>query len=75
VQRVGGFWGLSGVWDGFMNDDDGLEEELGEAKKKAAVPAFKAQMILAPVAAPVLKTEVRRVEVKKGVAKETAAKK
>jgi hypothetical protein len=71
VQRVGGFWGLSGVWDGFMNDDDGLEEELGEVKKKAAPPAFKAQMFLAPV----VTTEIRSVEVKTGVAKETAAKK
>jgi hypothetical protein len=32
-QRVGGFWGFGGLQGGFMNDHDGLEEELGETRK------------------------------------------
>jgi hypothetical protein len=33
TQRVSGFWGFGAMLGGFMNDDDALEEELGEAKK------------------------------------------
>ena len=32
-QKVGGFWGFGGMFGGFMNDNDALEEELGEVRK------------------------------------------
>jgi hypothetical protein len=30
AQKAGNFWGFGGVWGGFVNDNDALEEELGE---------------------------------------------
>jgi hypothetical protein len=67
AQRVGGFWGFGAVWGGFMNDDDALEEELGEAKKKPAGVDFapQLQIFAAPVAGPAPKTIIRRIDVKK----------
>ena len=37
---MGTFWGFGGVWGSIMNDNDGLEEELGEVRR--AEPAFDA---------------------------------
>jgi len=34
VQKVDRFFGFGGVWGGFGNDSDELEEELGEERKK-----------------------------------------
>jgi hypothetical protein len=42
VQKVDGFWGFGGVWGGFGNDSDELEEELGEAKREpASIPGMR----------------------------------
>jgi len=32
-QKMDGFWGFGGIFGGFMNDNDALEEELGEVRK------------------------------------------
>ena len=60
-----------------MNDDDGCEEELGNPPTKApmahALPdTFESHEF---IAAPVMKTEVLRIQIQKAVTKEAAAKK
>jgi hypothetical protein len=45
TQKVGGIGGLFGVWGSLMNDNDALEEELGEVKRPA--PAQKVRMFQA----------------------------
>ena len=70
-QRVGGFWGFGGVWGGFMNDNDALEEELGESPKK---PPTAHVLPGALMGAPLMKTEVLRIETKKAVTRKAAAK-
>jgi hypothetical protein len=43
AQKVGTFWGFGGVWGSIMNDNDALEEELGEVRR--AQPAQGARLI------------------------------
>jgi len=79
-QRVGGFWGFGGMSGGFMNDQDALEEELGEARK--AEPANRAMQRGAFMKAMVIQdaraiqpVEVRKVEIKKIEGKKPETKK
>jgi len=84
TQRVGGFWGFGGMGGGFTNDQDALEEELGEVKKADPLnPAIrrgvfmKAAMIgeaggMQPVE--VRKVESKKVEGKKAETKKAVAK-
>jgi hypothetical protein len=72
TQKVGTQWGFGGVMGNFMNDNDGLEEELGVEKKidpiqevEVAVPAFPGQL----PAVGVLQGRIM-IETKKAVVKE-----
>jgi hypothetical protein len=67
AQRIGGIGGIGGVFGGFMNDNDALEVELGEARK--AEPGK---------IAPIRRVEVRqapalKIEIEKAVTKPAAS--
>jgi hypothetical protein len=67
TQKIGGIGGIGGVFGGFMNDNDALEVELGEAMK--AEPGK---------IAPIRRVEVRqapalKIEIEKAVTKPAAS--
>jgi hypothetical protein len=67
AQKIGGIGGIGGVFGGFMNDNDALEVELGEARK-----AEQGKI------APIRRVEVRqapalKIEIKKAVTKPAAS--
>ncbi|MFI5459488.1 MAG: hypothetical protein ACHRXM_29025 [Isosphaerales bacterium] len=79
-QRVGGFWGFGGMSGGFMNDQDALEEELGEVRK--AEPANRAmqrgafmKVMAIPDVGAMQPVEVRKVEMIKVERKKAETKK
>jgi hypothetical protein len=75
TQKAGTFWGFGGVWGAIMNDNDALEEELGEVRKAQQgvdLPVMRLRMREAQLKEAQLKTEV---EVKKRIIKDAATKK
>jgi hypothetical protein len=56
VQKVDGYWGFGGVWGGFGNDSDELEEERGEQPKQANDPGKAIQKMKAA------KSVIKRVD-------------
>jgi hypothetical protein len=74
TQKVGAQGGFGGVMGNFMNDNDALEEELGEVKKiepvqegRVFLPAVAGQV--PPIGVPVPRQE-RMIEFKKAVVKD-----
>ena len=75
TQKVGALGGLFGVWGGFLNDNDALEEELGVAKR--AKPADAIGALRNNMMNNVMKVQLRAtlVEEKKAVIKDAVPKK
>jgi hypothetical protein len=76
AQKVGMVWGFGGVWSALMNDNDALEEELGEVKKAEPPQAVPAPPDVREVRLRgVVKDQMKRFEAKKAVAGEAIPKK
>jgi hypothetical protein len=67
AQKMGGIGGIGGVFGGFMNDNDALEVELGEARKAEpgkVAPIRRLEMRQAPML---------KIEIEKAVTKPAAS--
>jgi hypothetical protein len=63
TQKVGANWGFGGVMGNFMNDNDALEEELGEAKKVEPAANGLIRDVAIPVQIHVNAMEIKQVGV------------